>query len=310
MTTTPDDGITLRQLRYLVAVADHGSFTAAAVELHVAQPSLSQQVRLLERAVGGPLLERTPRGARPTPAGTVFLPKARSALLAAADGARMARREVEEPGGVCLAVVPGAPNGLLAAAVARWRDAHPGAAVRWHEHPDARRVEEKLRDSPGVVAVSVDPGPASGPARRIALGTDPLVLVGPAHRSGESLPLATSGYEQHAPHRLTVAGLIEAPGTDGALALVRAGIARTIVPSSLVDGADATTAVEPLPELPPRSFFALLADAPTEAAAALGELLAEVAGRRGPRALDSASFRGRASAASPSGPASASEAAA
>lgn len=297
MTTTPDDGITLRQLRYLVAVADHGSFTAAAVELRVAQPSLSQQVRLLERAVGGPLLERTPRGVRPTPAGTVFLPKARSALLAAADGARMARREVEEPGGVCLAVVPGAPNGLLATAVARWRDAHPGAAVRWHEHPDAQRVEEKLRDSPGVVAISVDPGP--GPGRRIALGTDPLVVVGPAHQPGEPLPLATSGYEQHAPHRLTVAGLIEAPGTDGALALVRAGIARAIVPSSLVDGADEMTVVEPLPELPPRSFVALLADAPTEAAAALGELLADVAGRRGPRALDSASFRRR--AASPGG---------
>jgi hypothetical protein len=65
--------------------------------------------------------------------------------------------------------------------------------------------------------------------------------------------------------------------------------------------------VESLPDLPPRSFVALLADAPTEAAASLGELLADVAGRRGPRALDSASFRGRMAAPTPGGPSSASE---
>lgn len=294
MTTTHDDGITLRQLRYLVAVAEHGSFTAAAVELHVSQPSLSQQVRLLERTVGGPLLERRSRGVRPTPAGSVFLPKARSALLAAADGARMARREIEEPGGVCLAVVPGAPNGLLAAAVARWRDAHPGTAVRWHEHADSGRVEAKRQDSPGVVAVTVDPAP--GPGRRIALGDDPLVLIRPALDGDDPLPLATSGFEQHAPPGLAGAGLIDAPGGDGALALVRAGIARAVVPSSLVVGLTDLT-IESLPDLPPRQFVALLADEPTEAAAALGELLADVAGRRGPRALDSAAFRSRTTAA-------------
>ena len=69
----------LRQLEYLIAIAEDGSFRAAAHRLHVAAPSISQQIRLLELEVGGPLLERLPRGARLTPAGRAFLPEARSA---------------------------------------------------------------------------------------------------------------------------------------------------------------------------------------------------------------------------------------
>ena len=60
--------MTLRQLEYLLAVAQTGSFTEAASHLHVSQPTLSQQIRALEAEIGGALVERLPRGARPTPA--------------------------------------------------------------------------------------------------------------------------------------------------------------------------------------------------------------------------------------------------
>ena len=58
----------LRHLRYLQAVADHGNFTRAAHDLHVSQPTLSQQIQQLERGVGARLLDRSGRTVRLTDA--------------------------------------------------------------------------------------------------------------------------------------------------------------------------------------------------------------------------------------------------
>ena len=69
----------LRQLDYFLAVADEGSFTRAAERLLVAQPSLSQQIKSLEQELGGPLLERLPKGVRLTAAGKAFITEARAA---------------------------------------------------------------------------------------------------------------------------------------------------------------------------------------------------------------------------------------
>ncbi|OUC93091.1 LysR family transcriptional regulator [Streptosporangium minutum] len=52
----------LRQLEYFIAICEHGSFSAAANQLLVAQPSLSQQIRALERELGAELLERGVKG--------------------------------------------------------------------------------------------------------------------------------------------------------------------------------------------------------------------------------------------------------
>ena len=67
----------LRQLRYLVALADERHFTRAAAREHVAQPALSQQIRSLERELGQPLVERTTRKVAMTQAGEVFVARAR-----------------------------------------------------------------------------------------------------------------------------------------------------------------------------------------------------------------------------------------
>jgi DNA-binding transcriptional LysR family regulator len=70
----------LRQLRYLVALADERHFTRAAAREHVAQPALSQQIRSLEAELGTALVERTTRKVAMTQAGELLVARARRAL--------------------------------------------------------------------------------------------------------------------------------------------------------------------------------------------------------------------------------------
>ena len=73
-------GMQFRHLRYFVSVVEAGSFSRAAVAIHVAQPALSQQIAELEERLGQTLLKRSSRGVRPTPAGDALYRKA-SAIL-------------------------------------------------------------------------------------------------------------------------------------------------------------------------------------------------------------------------------------
>jgi DNA-binding transcriptional LysR family regulator len=72
--------VDLRQLRYFLAVAEEGRFSRAAQRLHIAAPSLSQQIRALERELRVPLFERTPQAARLTSAGVLLVERARIIL--------------------------------------------------------------------------------------------------------------------------------------------------------------------------------------------------------------------------------------
>jgi DNA-binding transcriptional LysR family regulator len=87
----------LRQLEYLVAVAEEANFTRAASKVHVAQPAgVSAQVRQLEHELGQPLFDRSGRRVRLTNVGVAVLPYARAALDAVAR-ARLAVNELAGP---------------------------------------------------------------------------------------------------------------------------------------------------------------------------------------------------------------------
>ncbi|MDR7166489.1 DNA-binding transcriptional LysR family regulator [Nocardia kruczakiae] len=99
--------MSLRQFEYVLAVAEEGSVTAAAERLHVAQPSMSQQIRSPERELGVTLFDRTPTGLVPTVVGRAFLrdPSRRRPPTAPAAPDRTARPGRRRIRGACRAPV-------------------------------------------------------------------------------------------------------------------------------------------------------------------------------------------------------------
>jgi DNA-binding transcriptional LysR family regulator len=82
----------LNQLRCFVTVAEELHFGRAAARLNMTQPPLSRQIQVLEHIIDAPLLERTSRSVRLTPAGRSFLPEARRILKLAETASQVARR--------------------------------------------------------------------------------------------------------------------------------------------------------------------------------------------------------------------------
>src|SRR6516162_2678973 len=122
----PPADLDLRLVRYFTVVADHRHFGHAAADLHVAQPSLSWQIRRLEQRLGARLLDRTPQGTPLTEAEEVFLPRA-GALLRSAPHAVAAAQAVARPSRLTIgytAVV------IITSAVRDLRHQHPDAEVQ------------------------------------------------------------------------------------------------------------------------------------------------------------------------------------
>jgi DNA-binding transcriptional LysR family regulator len=116
----------LRLLQYFTVVARHGNVGRAAVELRVAQPSLSRQMQRLEAQVGARLLDRSARGSALTAAGKVLLSHAEE-LLRAAERAVAEARATTEPDRL---VVGHTGNLVITPVVRELRRRHPDADLR------------------------------------------------------------------------------------------------------------------------------------------------------------------------------------
>ena len=131
-------GLELRHLRYLVAVADAGTFTHAAEQMFIAQPTLSQQIRRLEEMVGTALLYRRRDGVELTEAGRVLLEESRTVLSLLEHGVTRAR-QVAGLGRPRLRFVlpPNLPERLAVTISSRLRStaAAAGAEIGWLEAP-------------------------------------------------------------------------------------------------------------------------------------------------------------------------------
>lgn len=243
----------LSQLRCFVAVAEELHFGRAAERLHMTQPPLSRQVRLLEHQVGTELLERNSRSVRLTAAGRSFLPDAARILRLADEAAATARRVATgAAGSLAIGFTATVGYGQLPALVSAVRAASPGVRLTLKEMVsgaqlaalDAREIDVGLLRPPvehgELIAV-----PCSQEALVLAL---PEAVADtwpqrPSLRDCEGKPLLMySPYEARYFHQL-VSGLLERAEVlpdiveyvsqiHSMLALVRAGIGVALIPAA------------------------------------------------------------------------------
>jgi len=247
----------LHQLRYFTAVADTRHFTRAAEAVHVAQPSLSQQIRALERELGAELFHRARGHIGLTDAGEALLPLARRILA----DAETARREVQEVaqlrGG---RVRLGAPPSLCASLVPDvLRDFHaryPGVELQVHEDASQDLVRV-LAEGELDLALVITPLPVQAPALAATeLLREELVAVSapdepaPVRRRAlrvtdlrdHPLAMFRRGYDLR---EFTIAACraegfepvftVEGGEMDAVLGFVRAGLGIAVVPHMVAD---------------------------------------------------------------------------
>jgi DNA-binding transcriptional LysR family regulator len=163
----------VRDLRYFVAVADELHFTRAAELLRISQPSLSRQIRLLERHLGFPLFRRDHRTVTLTPAGEALVPRARDVLERWDDALAEATQRAREAAGVLRAGFQTSVAGpLYQVTVGRFRERHPGWRVELKLHPWSDPTAGLLDGTSDVAFVWL-PVPGQERLERQTLWTEP-----------------------------------------------------------------------------------------------------------------------------------------
>ncbi|MDL4816574.1 LysR family transcriptional regulator [Actinomadura opuntiae] len=174
--------MSLRQYEYALAVAEEGSVTAAAELLHVAQPSVSQQIRGLERELGVELFSRTPTGLVPTAVGRAFLREAEIAVSASRRAKATARAGAEElTGELVVAAQMGFGARQLPGALGALRRRYPGLEATVFEEPSSAELDRLCRR--GLLDLALMAACEQSPDDAHHLGGEEFVVVlGAGHR--------------------------------------------------------------------------------------------------------------------------------
>lgn len=240
--------MTLRQLRAFAAVADTGSFTAAAARLHLSQSALSVLVRELERELGTRLFDRHTRRVLLTEAGHQLLPSVTRALAEleqAAAGVHALRDK--RRGRLRLAMPQLMASTLGARAIAAFHQRHPGVDIELHDTFTDQLVARVLSGE-AELAIGVEVPSTADIERRVLL-RDRHWLVCPATHALAQRPQVRWKDLQHEPFisptrdfvrwlepLLSPRGLLPVPAytvahVSTALGLVAAGLGVTLVPT-------------------------------------------------------------------------------
>ena len=170
---------TLRQLEFLCAVADQGSFSKAAETCHVTQPTLSAAIKEVESVLGVQLIEREARGASLTQAGEAAVDRARSILSSTADLVSAARQAgAPLSGSFRLGAIPTIAPFLLPRTLKALRTAHSELKLYLRED-QTDRLLEALRTRKLDAALIALPWEAPG-IEMMELGDDEFLLVAPS----------------------------------------------------------------------------------------------------------------------------------
>lgn len=168
--------VSLRQLQYIVAIADLGGFRRAAEACHVAQPSLSAQVALAEAALGIQLFERNRRGVRVSAAGAPLVDQARRVLVAVRDLGELARQLGDPLGGTLrLGVIPTVCPYLLPEVTPALAAAFPHLSIVWSEERTSRLVRQVQDGSLDGAILALEADVAD--LEHVDLGRDAFVLA-------------------------------------------------------------------------------------------------------------------------------------
>ncbi|MGO9881753.1 MAG: LysR family transcriptional regulator, partial [Solirubrobacteraceae bacterium] len=259
----------LRQLRYLVALAEEGSFTRAAESVHIAQPAISQQIRRLEEELGIVLVERTTRRVTLTEAGELLVVRARRILgeLEAAES------ELQALSGMYAGhVTIGAMHTMgpvdLSLALALFSERHPNVLFTVREQSSEEMAEMLRVDELDLAFLSVTERIESHGLGLHQLVSEELVVLLPrSHRLGQRKQvvmaeladepfisfragarlrelLFAAGREAHFEPRVT----LESNESQRVRRLVSRGLGVAILPRSDAEGPGADVAVATLTE--------------------------------------------------------------
>ena len=249
--------MTLQQLSYFLAAAEHGSFTAAADVLHLARPSISEQIGHLEAELGVALFVRTGRRLELTDAGRLLRPEAERTLAAAGEAANAVRRARTLTGGTAsLGTFSTAHHLLLPGLVEDFVRRHPLVAVRVVGENSVQLVEAVRagRLEAGLVALPIDDeglevGAAIAEFEVVYAGADrgrlagaatierlaDAVLVLPEARWGDEDPTRRQLAERAQRAGVSIRPRIEVQHANAALQLAARGVGDTLVTRALLE---------------------------------------------------------------------------
>lgn len=249
-----------KQIRYVETLARVGSFSEAAAELGISQPSLSQYIKKIEGELGTPLFSRTGASLRLTGAGLVYLEMGRRMLDAEAQMlSRIGDLKADRTGVLRMGAAPFRTFSILPRAIARFRERYPGFTVRVTEATTAELTEGAERgeydlclltlpvDKKKFVVSDVTEErlviavPAAFPVcRELPENGDGVVFSRfrevPFVTVGEDQVLGKRFSEIAADAGVTVRRAVVCINVESCLAMVRAGIGAALLPEYLVRG--------------------------------------------------------------------------
>jgi DNA-binding transcriptional LysR family regulator len=257
----------LNQLRCFVTVAEELHFGRAAARLNMTQPPLSRQIQVLEHIVDAPLLERTSRSVRLTPAGRSFLPEAKRILKLAESASQVARRiAMGKTGSLKIGYTAAAAYGFLPELIAVCRARLPEVDFSLKEMVSGDQLE-------ALTSGQIDAGLLRPPIGRPELAirrvlAEPLLAAIPRKHPLASVATLSikdfdgqpfvmySPYESRYFHDLLVAHFTHADilpryvqhlgQIHSILAMVRAGLGMSIVPAAAASLRIADVKLRPL----------------------------------------------------------------
>jgi DNA-binding transcriptional LysR family regulator len=265
--------VTLQQLAYFVAAAEHGSFTAAADLLHLARPSVSEQIAHLEAELGVALFVRTGRRLELTEAGRALRPEAERTLAASREAADVVRRLRTLTGGTAsLGTFSTAHHLMLTGVVEEFARRYPDVALRVvgensSQLADAVRAgrleaalvalpidDDGLEVGAAVAELEVVYATAKSeglPDRMTIEQLAQAVLVLPEARWGEADPTRRQLVERAQRAGVNLRARIEVQHVNAVLELAARGFGDTIVTDALLDTLDYRDRLASVPLDPP-----------------------------------------------------------